>query len=95
MALQSTQFEFIGTDREVVAIKNADQYLDIARNMGQPNYKQARIPVKSGINLGAWEIRLSSYPDKRLFQYLKFGFPLSITDAVELGNKNINNHFFS
>ena len=96
MVLQPTQFEFIGPDREVVSIRNADQYPDIARivlNKGQPNYKQARIPIKSGLNLGTWESRLSSYPDKCLFQYLKFGFPLSISDAARLGNKNIINHF--
>ena len=40
--LQPTQFEFIGPDREVVAIKNVDHYLDSARvvlNTCQSNYK--------------------------------------------------------
>ena len=49
LVLQPTQFELIGPDREVVLIKNADQYLDIARvvlSTGQTNYKQACIPIK-------------------------------------------------
>ena len=96
LVLQSTQFEFIGPDREVRTIASVDQYLDIARivlESGQPNYKQARIPIKSGLNLEAWESRLASYPDRRLFQYLKFGFPLSINKGARLGNSSITNHF--
>ena len=96
LVLQPTQFEFIGPDREVKPIANVNHYLDIARvvlKSGQPNYKQARIPIKSGLNLEAWERRLASYPDRHLFQYLKFGFPLSISDGGRLGNRKITNHF--
>ena len=96
LVLQSTEFEFIGPDREVKPIVNVDHYLDVARvvlKSGQPNYKQARIPIKSGLKLEAWESRLASYPDRRLFQYLKFGFRLTISNRERLGNSNINNHF--
>ena len=46
----------------------------------------------SGLNLQAWEYRLRDYPDKFLFQYLKFGFPLSLTDPTSLHNIEISNH---
>ena len=40
----------------------------------------------------AWEHRLANYPDKFLFQYLKFGFSLSFTNTDDLINSNISNH---
>ena len=36
---------------------------------------------------------LKDYPDQRLFQYLKFGFPLSPTNPDMLHNTEIKNHF--
>ena len=53
---------------------------------------QARIPVSSGLNMQAWEYRLRYYPDKFLFQYLKFGFPLSLVNPTSLHNVDICNH---
>ena len=53
----------------------------------------ARFPIKSGLNLPAWEHYLKDYPDQRLFQYLKFGFPLSLTNPDVLHNTEIKNHF--
>ena len=61
----------------------------IIQDTGLPNYKLARFPIKSGFNLPAWEHYLKDYPDQRLLQYLKFGFPLSLTDPEMLHN----NHF--
>ena len=46
----SADFSFIGPDREVTSIDNIQQYMhtaDIIRNTGLPNYRQARIPLKS------------------------------------------------
>ena len=53
----------------------------------------ARIPVSSSLNILAWEHYLSDYPDQRVIQYLKFGFPLSLSDDHNLHNtNNISNH---
>ena len=46
----SADFSFIGPGREVTSIDNILQYMhtaDIIRNTGLPNYRQARIPLKS------------------------------------------------
>ena len=61
--------------------------------MGLPNYKMARIPIRSGLYLSAWEEQLIDYPDQRLLQYITLGFPLSINKSQELNNQNIINHF--
>ena len=85
---QFTCFEFIGPDREPVALPNVHEILEIAHAVnetGTSNYKQARILIKSCLNIEAWEENLSNYPDTRLIQYLKFGFPLSITKGTKLG----------
>ena len=86
---------FTGPDRDLTSIQSVQQYLhiaDIIRNTGLPNYRQARIPIKSGLNLEAWEYRLRQYPDKFLFQYLKFGFPLSISRPELLHNLQVKNY---
>ena len=68
---------------------------EIIRQTGLPNYRAARFPIKSGLNIEAWEKYLKDYPDKHLIQYLKFGFPLSIKDAHTLNNTSISNHFLA
>ena len=88
-------FSFIGPDRDLVTISTIPQCFQIAgiiRGTGLPNYRQARIPLRLGINLQTWEYRLRDYPDKFLLQYLKFGFPLSLTDPTSLHNVHISNH---
>ena len=79
-----------------MAITTIPQLLAIAdtiRSTGLPNYKAARIPIKSDLNVDAWEIHLKDYLNKRILQYIKFGFPLSLTKASELCNKEVTNHY--
>ena len=45
------------------------------------------IPIKSGLNVESWQHYLHDYADKRLLQYIKFGYP------HELCNKEITNHY--
>ena len=91
----SADFSFVGADREVTSIDNIQQYMhipDFIRSFGLPNYRQSRIPLRSGLNLEAWEYRLCHYPDKFLFQNIKIGFPLSIVKLDLLCNSQIKNH---
>ena len=66
---------------------------NIIRDTGQPNYKYARIPIKSGLKVETWEKYLRDYSDKRVLQCIKFGFPLSLINPNELNNTQITNHF--
>ena len=59
----------------------------------KPNYCEARIPIVSGLKVKAWETYLQGYPDNRLIQYIRFGFPLSIHKRSELHNIEANNHY--
>ena len=71
-------FEFIGPDRPPVLIDSIVKCIEVAniiRSTGVPNYKCARIPIVSKMNVEAWENVLSTYPDGHLLQYIKFGFP--------------------
>ena len=89
------QFSFTGPDRLPVYITNIEQCFhtaDIIASTGCPNYAQARIPLVSGLNIEEWEKELRDYPDKMLIEYLKFGFPLSLSDPDSLHNVNITNH---
>ena len=52
----------------------------------------AHIPIISNLNTEAWERELSAYPDKHLLQYIKFGFPLSISHPDVLINTKVVNH---
>ena len=92
----NTEFSFIGPDREPVELDSVDTLLrvaDIIKDSGQPNYKFARIPIKSGLKVGAWEKYLRDYSYKRVLQYIKIGFPLSLINPDELNNVQITNHF--
>ena len=83
IAIEPTDFTYIGPDRATESISSTSQYLQIAeiiRHSGLPNYKQARIPIKSGLNIEAWKRHLGDYPDQKLIQYLQYRFPLSIKD---------------
>ena len=96
ITLSDDNFTFIGPDRAVCEITDSNQYLHIAeiiRQTGVPNYRGARIPIKSGLNLEAWERHLKDYPNKKLIEYLKFGFPLSIQSPNKLTNTDVKNHY--
>ena len=94
--LEATDFSFVGPDREPTKIDSIDKLLNIADtiiNTGVPNYRMARIPIESGLNIEAWEHYLQDYADKRVLQYIKFGYPLSLEKAHELSNKTVINHY--
>ena len=96
LAQASTDFRFIGPDRCPIKLDSVDMLLktaSIIRDTGQPNYKVARIPIESGLNVAAWEKYLENYSDKRIIQYIKFGFPLSLIDPHGLNNTKVTNHF--
>ena len=73
--------------------KNFLKIAHIVNETGTSNYRQARIPIESGLNIEAWEENLSNYPDTRLIQYLKFCFPLSITKYKKLDVGKVTNHY--
>ena len=37
----------------------------------------ARVPVKSCLNIAAWESLLMNYPDKLVLEGVKFGWPIN------------------
>ena len=47
-----------------------------AKKHGVPNFVGARIPVKSQLNVQAWEIMLENYWDEQLIELICHGFPL-------------------
>ena len=64
---EDTLFEFFGPDRPPVCIDSVEKCIEIAniiRTTGVPNYKMARVPIISNLNIEAWERELSAYPDK-------------------------------
>ena len=61
LAHDSTAFEFIGPDRLPWCMDTVDQYVAVAKiiqSTGLPNYRAARIPVSSALNIPAWEAYL-------------------------------------
>ena len=58
---------------------------ELVKATGKPNYLQARIPIKSQLNVEQWEKALVGYWDKQLLDLLKYGFPLDFNRSCELG----------
>ena len=86
----------MGPDRELCKytdIHEVIKVVEIIKTTGLRNYQQGRFPIKSNLNLPTWAKYLVDYPDKKIFQYLKFGFPLSLTDPDLLHNQVVDNHF--
>ena len=96
LAHDNTDFTFIGPDRPSLPLNSIQDYLKVSRTIretGLPNYNMARFPIESDLNIEAWEKYLRHYDNKRLLQYLKYGFPLSIINPDKLNNTNVTNHF--
>ena len=55
---------------------------DMVSATGVPNFLEARMPLSSGLNITAWRLLLSDYPDAGLLDHLEFAWPLDYT----LGN---------
>ena len=96
LAHDNTDFNFIGPDRPPFPLNDIHSYMKVSkviRETGLPNYRMARFPIDSGLNIEAWAKYLENYSNKKLLQYLTYGFPLSITNSESLNNKNVTNHF--
>ena len=65
---------------------------DIIRATGFPNYRAARMSLKTDLNIRAWECHLQDYPDKLLIKYFKSGFPFSIRNSPKITNSKVHNH---
>ena len=96
MAHSEHNFTFIGPDRCPSSLDNLESYTfaaKIIKETGLPNYRMARFPIQCGLNIEAWRRYLTDYPNKRLIEYLTYGFPLSITNSDSLCNHDIANHY--
>ena len=61
------------------------------RASGVPNYRGARIPLKSNLNIDVWRDNLADFHDKDLPEFLKYGFPVSFIRGSTL-RSNDRNH---
>lgn len=52
------------------------QVYETIRQTAQPNYTQARIQVNSGLVLDEWDKALVDYHDRRICEFLRFGWPI-------------------
>ena len=56
-----------------------------------PNYKGRHIPLAASFNLDFLRSKIHDYHDKRLLDYLTFGFPLGLSKNVTIeSNADIN-----
>ena len=81
LAHESMDFQFIGPDRQPPTSTSLKEYINMATGIkatNLPNYKAARFPIHSGLNIDAWRHYLKDYPNKKLIEYLTYGFPLSL-----------------
>ena len=57
---------------------------EIIQDTGVPNYVHAGIPLDLSLNINEWEHELRDYHDQMVLQYLKFCFPLSLINPIQL-----------
>ena len=69
------------------------KYINIANvilDTGLANYKQ--LPIQSGLNIEGWDKYLCDYPNKKLLQFMKFWYLLSLNNPADLNNVHVSNH---
>ena len=89
-------FQFIGTDRQPPTSITLRDYIHMAtiiQATGFPNYKLARFPIQSGLNIDALRHHLKDYHNKKLIEYLTYGIPLSLQQGTQLSNTVVNSHY--
>ena len=53
------------------------------RESGKHNFEKCKIPVNSNWNVGKFEEMLADYHDKEMLEYVKFGWPINVTNNIE------------
>ena len=93
------QFGFIPLDEQIMpdtSVVNCSDGLSpfnihaLVRATNKPNYMEARLPVKSQLNVCEWKSRLTNYWDQQLLQLLEFGFPLDFNRNCPLRCEGTN-----
>ena len=71
-------------ETNAIHTNNLIEIHEIVKQTKKPNFMQARIPVKSQLNVEVWEELLKDYWDQHLLQLLRFGFPLDFNRNGQL-----------
>ena len=74
---------------------NSSEYLQLVSQVldsGCPNYRGKRVLLTSSFNLDFIRSEIHDYHDKKLLDYLSFGFPLGLDKNVPVYNNAENNH---
>ena len=60
---------------------------------GKHNYQGCKIPVESGINCDAFECMLTHYENRRIVDFLRYGWPIGTTREIDKGgDTEVRNH---
>ena len=67
-------------DMNVIGANNLvfKKIFDIVASTGLPNYRAARIPLPSELNINNWRTDLVGYTDYRIVEFLAYGWPIGI-----------------
>ena len=95
LAHTSMDFKFIGPGRPPTSttLKDYIHMATVIQATGLPNYRLARFPIQSGLNIEAWRHHLKGYYNEKLIEYLTYGFPLSLQHDTCLNNTVVVNHY--
>ena len=63
---------------------------NVVRATEKHNFLEARLPVRSQLNVKAWKMNLTEYWDQQLLQLLEFGFPLDFNRNCPLRHEQGN-----
>ena len=92
------KFGFIPVSQQNVAVHQKSSQLNFdlltihhkIRSTNNYNFLDAQIQVPSQVKIEAWEAYLKNYWDKQLVQPIRYGFPLSFDNKVNLLSSDVN-----
>ena len=80
---------------KTVNMCNSSDYLQLVSRVldsGRPNCKGEHVPLASSFNLDFIRSEIHNYHDKKLLDYLSFGFPLGLDKNILISNNAEENH---
>ena len=77
-------------DKEMIT--ECFKIFDIVESSKKYNFEEAKVPVKSKLNINTWRSYLDGYEDNQLIEHLEYGFPMSYDGPLPIADEPFKNH---
>ena len=69
---------------------NLKRIFDVVASTALPNYRAARVPLPSAMNVNSWRSELKGYSDYKIVDFIEFGWPVGFDRDATLRSQDSN-----